>query len=179
MTQVGINYAQALFDLAVAEGVSDRIGQQMEALRKGFAEEPAFLRLLCAPNVAKQERCQLIDACFRGKLHPYVLNFLKLITEKGYARYFDDCCRAYEMLYNKANGILPVCAVTAIPLKQPQLQKLTEKLCGLTGKTVILTNRVDSGCLGGVRLNYDGKQIDSTVKCRLEAVASVLKNTVL
>ena len=33
--------------------------------------------------------------------------------------------------------------------------------------------------LGGLRLNYDGKQVDGTVKNRLDTIGKLLKNTVL
>ena len=179
MTQIGINYANALYDLAAEEKLTGEILQQLQLLNTVFSEEPAFLRLLSAPNVPKQERCDIVDKSFRGKVHPYVLNFLKLLTERSYARYFSDCCKAYEERYNMDNGIMPVCAVTAIPLQPDQFARLTEKLQTITGKTVKLHNRVEPSCLGGVRLTYDGKQVDGTVKNRLDAIGKLLKNTVL
>lgn len=179
MTQIGITYAQALYDLAAQEGLTEQILQQLQVLSSSFSETPEFLRLLSAPNVSKQERCRVIDDSFRGKIHAYVLNFLKILTEKGYARYFGDCCKAFEDQYNADNGILPVRTVTAIPMNSDQQARLTEKLQSITGKTVRLENRVDPACLGGVRLNYDGKQVDGTVKNRLDAIGNVLKNTVL
>ena len=60
-----------------------------------------------------------------------------------------------------------------------QTRKLTEKLVTITGKTVLLTNRIEPGILGGIRLDYDGTRVDGTVSHRLEAVRSMLKNTVL
>lgn len=179
MTRTAIHYAQALFELAVEEGVSQQINGQLDVLCESFKAEPAFLHLLCTPNVTKKERCQVIDGCFRDQLHPYVLNVLKLLTEKGDIRFFSDCCKLYKRLYNENNGIMPACAVTAIPLQPAQMQKLTAKLSRITGKKVVLTNRVDPGCLGGIQLNYNGKQIDDTVKNRLQTVAALLKNTAL
>ena len=179
MTQAGSVYGEALYDLAKSEGLSHRILQELEVLAESFRREPEFLRLLSAPNVSKAERCAVLDASFEGKVHPYVLNFLKLLTEKGYARHFADCCAAYRTHYNLDIGILPVRAVTAVPLNQAQTQKLTAKLSELTGKTVQLTNHVDPEILGGVRLDYDGKRLDDTVSHRLEAVRSLLRNTVL
>ena len=179
MTQAGSVYGEALYDLAKSEGLSHRILQELEVLAESFRREPEFLRLLSAPYVSKAERCAVLDASFEGKVHPYVLNFLKLLTEKGYARHFADCCAAYRTHYNLDNGILPVRAVTAVPLNQAQTQKLTAKLSELTGKTVQLTNHVDPEILGGVRLDYDGKRLDDTVSHRLEAVRSLLRNTVL
>ena len=179
MTRIGTNYAQALYSLAAQEGLTHEIAQQLRALDAAFREEPGFVRLLSAPNIGKQERCRILDESFGGKAHPYVVNFLKLLTERGYIRYFGDCCKAFARQYHEDNGILPVRAVTAVALTEKQLSGLTEKLTALTGKKILLTNRVEPSCLGGVRLDFDGRQIDGTVKRRLESVGAMLRNTVL
>ena len=120
-----------------------------------------------------------MEASFREKLHPYVLNFLKILTEKSYMRHFADCCKEYRAAYNRDHGILEVCAVTAIALNPEQTEKLTQKLSQVTGKTIDLINRVDPACLGGVRLDYDGKRVEDTVANRLASIGALLKNTVL
>ena len=179
MTQVGSVYGEALYTLAQEESLSKQILDEISVLAQSFHAEPDFIRLLCTPNLSVQERCNILDDSFRGKVHPYVLNFLKILTEKGYMRHFFDCCKAYEEIYNRDNGILPVTAITAVSLNPAQAEKLTAKLCQLCGKQVKLYNRVDPDVLGGVRLVYDGKQVDDTVSHRLDTVRNLLKNTVL
>lgn len=179
MTEVGTNYGGALYELAAAEELSKEILEQLQALSKSFAEEPAFVKLLCAHSLSKTERCRILDDSFAGKVHPYVLNFLKILTEKGYMRQFPDCCKAYLVRYHKDNNILPVTAVTAVALSPEQAARLKEKLEKLTEKTVELTNRMDPNVLGGVRLDFDGKSIDDTLAHRLESVRNLLNNTIL
>ena len=179
MTEIGTAYGQALYDLAKSEALDSQILAEVTALRDSFRQEPGFLRLLQSPSLSKQERCGILDDSFQGKLHGYVLNFLKILAEKGYARHFPDCVAAYRASYNLDHNILPVTAVTAVALTDVQSQKLTEKLNALTGKTIELTNRVDPDILGGVRLDYDGKRLDDTVIHRLEAVRTMLRSTVL
>ena len=179
MTQVGSVYGEALYVLAKDENFSTEILQQLRTLGESFKEIPDFVRLLSAPNLSKEERCEILDNCFRDKVHIYVLNFLKILTEKGYAKHFAACVKAYQEQYNLDNGILPVTAVTAVPLNEGQKDRLTEKLSSITGKKVELNNRVDPAVLGGVRLDYDGKRVDDTVSHRLDAIRNMLKNTVL
>ena len=179
MSQIGNVYAQALYSLAKDEGHDTQILEEMAALQLAFTEEPGFPRLLSIPNIPKEERCKILDDSFRDRIHPYLLNFMKILTEKGYARHFTDCCRAYKEQYNDDHGILTVTAVSALSLSQQQKDKLSGKLSRITGKTIELDNRVDPEVLGGIRLDYDGKRVDGTVQNRLEAVRALLKNTVL
>ena len=179
MTQVGSVYGDALYTLALEEGLTGDLLAQLNALQEAFRESPDFIRLLSSPNLTKQERCQIIDDSFRGKLQPYVLNFLKILTEKGYMKYFHDCCKTFEDLYNRDNGILPVTAITAVSMTDDQVKKLSEKLSRATDKQIKLLNKVDPSVLGGVRLDYDGKRLDDTVSHRMDSITKALKNTVL
>lgn len=179
MTDIAVNYAQALYGLAKDEGADTAVLQQLETLREAFSEEPAFLQLLASPNLGKEQRCSIIDESFRGKVHGYVLNFLKLLTEKQRIRCFADCCKAYRAQYNADRGIISVMAVTAVALTPAQEDKLRKKLEQVAGKRVELKNKVDPACVGGVRLDYEGKCIDGTLQNRLTDLGNLLKNTVL
>lgn len=179
MTEVGSVYGEALYNLCRDEGLSNCVLAELDVLEKSFAEAPEFIRLLSSPALTKAERCGIVDDGFRGQLQPYLLNFLKILTEKGYMRHFSDCCCAYRDYYNKDHNILPVTATTAEALTQEQAKRLTEKLSSLTGKSVQLRNRIDASVLGGVRLDYDGKRLDDTIANRMENIRNLLKNTVL
>ena len=179
MTEVGSVYGESLYALAKDENLSKLIGEQMAVLQLSFRQEPDFIRLLSSPNLTKAERCQILDDSFRGSIHPYLLSFLKILTEKGYMRYFSDCCDAYTGHYDQDNGILRVNAVTAVALSPEQTEKLTRKLTRLTGKEIALTNRIDPAVYGGVRLDYDGQRLDDTVSHRMDAIRDLLNKTVL
>ena len=179
MMKIGSVYGEALYELAKEENLSADIGAQLKVLKASFQQEADFLKLLSTPSLTKAERCQILDDSFRGQVHPYLLNFMKILTEKGYMRYFSDCANAYMNRYNQDNGILPVTAVTAVALSAEQTDKLTAKLNHITGKHVELINRIDPSCLGGVRLDYDGQRLDDTVSHRMATIQDMLKNTVL
>ena len=179
MTEVATTYGQAMYDLARDEGKSQQILAELSVLDQSLRAEPEFLQLHSSPNIPKEERVQILDSSFRGKIDTYVLNFLKVLTEKGYIRHFSGCCQFYRQCYNKDNGIMPVVAYTAVPLSDELRRKLTAKLSTVTGKTIELDCRIDPETLGGVRLDFDGRQVDGTVRRRLEDIRGLLKNTVL
>ena len=179
MTEVGNVYGESLYELAKEENAAQLIGEQLAVLQQSFQQEPDFIRLLSSPNLTKAERCQILDDSFRGKIHAYLLNFLKILTEKGYMRYFSDCCDAYTEHFDLDNGILRVNAVSAVELSTDQKEKLKVKLSRITGKDIALRTRIDPRVLGGIRLDYDGQRLDDTVSHRLDAIRNVLNKTVL
>ena len=179
MTNAGTVYGQALYSLAREENLDDTILHQLQLVQACFDAEPDYLNLLGCVSLSKPERCQLLNESLGAVLHPYLLNFLKILVEQGKIRYFSHCFTAYQQEYYRDHNILPVTAVTAIALSQPQAQLLKEKLASITGKDILLSNEVDPALLGGMRLDYDGKRLDDTLQYRLESIRSLLANTVL
>ena len=179
MTEAASVYGEALYALAKDENKSDVMLMQLKALDESFAQEPEFLRLLSAPNLSKIERKGILDTCFKNKVDAYLLNFLKILMEKGYIRQFSNCVQVFRERYNEDHGIMLVSAVTAVPMSDSQKEKLAAKLAGITGKQIELINTIDPACIGGVRLDYDGKRVDDTILHRLDAVSIMLKNTIL
>ena len=179
MTGVARVYGQALYDLARDEDLANGIGAELVMLKGIFQENRDYLRLVSSPSIPKGERLQIIDDSFSGRVHPYVLNFLKILTEKGYMHTFAACCDVYRESYNFDHDILPVKVTSTVPLTEVQSARLRRKLSGITGRQIELTYHIDPACMGGVRLDYDGKRVDDTIAGRIERLHNMLKNTTL
>lgn len=179
MTQTAKCYGDALYELANDEALSTQILEQLSVISSAFQAEPDYLKLLASPSISKKERCQVLRKDFSTVLHPYLLNFLMLLTERGMVRQFADCCEEYRHRFYLDHGILEVKAFSAIPLSESLSRKLIDKLMSVTGKTIYLTNRVDPSVLGGIRLEMEGEQLDGTVRRKLDDIREALSNTVL
>ncbi len=178
MTELAKRYGGSLYDLAAGEALDAQLLAELDTAVAAFAAEPAYLRLLCAPNLPKKERRALLDEAFAGA-HPYTVNFLKLLCDEGALRELPGCARAYRALYNKAHGILEVTATAAAPLPAAAEARLRQILEQKTGKQVELAVKVDKTLLGGVRLDMDGVQLDGTVRHRLDTLKARLAEATL
>ncbi len=87
-------YGGSLYDLAAEEGLETRILEELDAVADILKQDPEYLHLLSIPSIPKKERCALLDEAFRGKVHLYVLNFVKILCEKGTLRELPGCARA-------------------------------------------------------------------------------------
>ena len=179
MTQTAKNYGDALYELARDENLCPQISTELSGVCRLFRENPAYTELLSAPSVSKTERVGVLDEAFAGRVHPYVLHFLKLLCERGHIRELEQCGRQFRDRYNEDRGILAAVAVTAVPLTPELREKLRLKLGDLTGKQVEIHNRVDPSVLGGIRLEMEGRQLDGTVRQRLDSLKKTLSDTVL
>ena len=172
MTETAKMYGGSLYDLAAEEGLETRILGELNEAVALFKASPEYLHLLSTPSIPKKERCGLLDEALRGQVHLYVLNFLKILCEKGTLRELSGCARAYRIRYNQAHGILEATAISAVPLTEQQRAALHAKLESLTGKTIDLKTKVDAKVLGGIRLDIEGTELDGTVRSRLAGLRS-------
>ena len=60
-----------------------------------------------------------------------------------------------------------------------QIEALRTKLAQETGKTIIINNTIEPEILGGIKLRYLGRQLDASLKTRLDNFEKSLKNTVI
>ena len=179
MTELENAYTQALYDLAREQGQTQRILQELSVLEESFRQVPEFLRLLVTPSIPKEDRYALIRESFSKDFHPYMVNFLKVLTKNGHISCFFPCCQGFRSQYQQEHKLLPVTAVTAVALTDEQKQKLCQTLNAITGKEILLQNPIDPDVLGGIRLDYDGKRLEDTVQHRLESIRTALKSTTL
>ena len=179
MTETAKCYGGSLYDLAVEQDLEEALLEDVDGCAKILADNPDYLRLLSMPNLPKSERCGLIDQAFTGQVHPYMINFMKILCENGTLRELRGCAQEYRRRYNQTHGIVEATAVSAVALTEANRAKLEAKLCELTGKTVHLNTKVEPGVLGGIRLDMDGTRMDGTVQTRLDTLRRNITSVVL
>ena len=127
---------------------------------------------------SKEEKLRLIDEAFSGA-DEYVLNIIKMLCEKRAVHLFSAVCDAFYTLYDEARGIERVEAVTAVAMTDGQKCAMKKKLEAITGKTIVLENKLDPSIIGGVVLRYSGVQLDGSIKSRLDEFKKNLSNIVM
>lgn len=172
-------YTDAIYSLAKEEDMLGQFLNDMRAVCDILNEYPEYTSLADAPTIETGERIELLDKAFNGQISIYVLNFIKVLAEKRRMHIFEQCFDAFSARYNEEYNIVHVQAVTASALSEKLTDSLKEKLTATLGKTVILTNTVDPACMGGVILRYENKQLDGSVRARLETLRNQLTSAII
>lgn len=173
-TVVSERYALSLYEVAKAENIASEMYEALQTVSDLFETYPDYLKVLTTPSIGLPDKQKTVRAVFEGRVHPYLLNFLLLLTEKRRIGLIHEMAEAYRDLYYLEAGICAVTAVTAIPLDEAQMEKLKNKMAGVTGKQIVLKNQVDPSVLGGVLVRVENKQIDDTIKNRLNELTTRL-----
>ena len=175
MTEFGREYGEGLYALCAEEQITDAVLTQLAELKGLFRENPDFIRLLSNMSIPKTERVLAADHALQGQVHPFVLNFVKLLVERGAMYEFESCESAYRESYQADHRISEASVTTARPLTDGQRRQLIEKLRRMTGRQIQLKEMTDPSVLGGVLLELDGRRYDNTIRHRLSDIRQTIK----
>ena len=168
MTRFASEYGNALFELAEDESLSDHVAQDLRRVMALINQQEAYIRLLGVPSIDVKERKGLIDEAFGESVHPYLVNFMKLLIDRGAIAYLPECADVFFERYNDAKGIAVAKVTSAAALTSDQISALREKLEQISGKNVEMRLDVDPDLIGGLRVDMLGKRYDNSVRDRLD-----------
>ena len=171
---VSKNYARALFDLAVEEERVDETGDEIKAIVSILKSEKNFYEFFITPLVSKQEKIDLVEKAFGGRVSGISENFLKVLIENGRTGVVEAVSSFYQKLRLEHFNMVEATAFTVIPMTDIQKQKLVEKLENETGKKVIFKNEINQDLLGGMLIKIGEKEIDGTVLNRLRNLEAAI-----
>lgn len=171
-------YGRALFMLSEEENITEEIGHQIKEILEVLKNNPEYCNVLDTPAIASEEKPKLIDKAFAGT-HEYILNFIKILCSRRAISQFEECVKVFSQAYDESRNIMRATAVTAMPMSEKQIKALSEKLEKITGKTVEVSNVIDPDLIGGVTLRYEGKQLDGSIKSRLDELKKMLSETIV
>ena len=179
MTQIARLYGGSMYDLAAEEQLTDTVMEQMQEIRQLFRENTDYVKLLSEPSIPKEERTGLLENAFGTEAERYLVNFLKLLCERGILGEYAGCCEEYTRRYNADHNIVPAVVTSAVTLTEAQMAALKEKLEKISGKSVTLTQKKDPTVLAGLKVELEGKQLDGTVKSRLDGLSRKLNELIV
>ena len=172
MNEIVKEYAAGLFALAQEEHEEERLLAETHALAPLFTRD--YARLLTNPELSKAQRVRLVGEALDSRVSPHLSNFVKLMVERSLASEVRACFAEYERLWCEAFGVVRVKAESAVELSDEQKAALEAKLSKRLGKRVLMEYALNPALIGGMRLFYDNRQIDDTVKNRLNEIAERL-----
>lgn len=112
-------------------------------------------------------------------MHPYLVNFLSLLCERGRLPAFASCAARYEQRWLEDHNTVRGRVSSAVPLTETQLTALAARMGETLGKHVLLEGTVSPSLIGGIRVEIDGRVWDGSLRGRLEELSGLLRGAVL
>ncbi len=174
-TTKAMNYAEILFQVCEEENKSKEILTELNNLVKLKARETN--KVLQIPIIHKEKKNKLIDEFAAFDLDKLILNFMKILVSRNDFYIFREIIDEYKKIYERKEGITVVYAYTAKPISSENLNELASDIEKKLEKKVIISNQVEEQLIGGIRLEYNGKVIDNTLKKHLDSFENYLQRS--
>jgi F-type H+-transporting ATPase subunit delta len=160
-------YAESLFRLASAEGVTDRVEDELHELERLYQSNYELKEFINNPGVKAEGKKDALAELLGGKLSRVTLNHMYLIIDQERGRLFPKIAEEYFRLASDARAKISAEVITAQPISDGALQKLGAELRKLTRKDVHMRTRVDESIIGGVVVKVGDKVLDGSVRNKL------------
>ncbi|MBM3694595.1 MAG: ATP synthase F1 subunit delta [Actinobacteria bacterium] len=168
-------YASGLLELARAEGVADRVSDELYRIARAL-ESSADLRLaLSDPRLPPERKHGIVADLLGSRVLPLTLNLVNLLVAAERSRDLPAIADRLAAL-SAAERERAVAEVrTARELDEETTARLAEALSRATGKQVEIKAVIDPSLLGGVVARVGDTVIDGSLRHRLEGLRQALQ----
>jgi F-type H+-transporting ATPase subunit delta len=160
-------YAEALFRLASAEEITDRVEDELHELERLYKDNAEMKEFINNPRIKAEGKKDALVELLGDKLSRVTLNHMHLMIDQERGRMLPHIAEEFYRLAAEKRAKVTAEVVTAVPISDETRQRLGEQLGKLTKKEVFLRARVDESVLGGAIVRVGDKVLDGSVRTKL------------
>ncbi|MBI0476799.1 F0F1 ATP synthase subunit delta [Sphingomonas sp. MA1305] len=173
---LGGRYALALFELARDAKSIDAVENSLSRVRDAIDQSAEFKALIASPVVARGAAVKAVLAAGdQLGVDGVTKNFLGVLAENRRLGALPQIIRAFRQLAARHRGEVAAEVTSAHPLTEDQVGELKQQLRTRVGREVAVDLSVDPALLGGLVVRIGSQMIDSSIRTRLNALASAMK----
>jgi F-type H+-transporting ATPase subunit delta len=175
-TDVGVRYAQALFELAKDQGETGVVEADLKSLKAMCANSRDLRTLIGSPAFDAESKGKGLAAVAEAAgFAATTRKFIGLVARNRRASALPSMIAAFEKLAAEHRGAVSAEVITAMPLTAAQSKALAAALRTALGKDPEIATRVDPAILGGLKVRVGSRLFDASLKSRLDSLKFALK----
>jgi F-type H+-transporting ATPase subunit delta len=168
LKSASLQYANALADIALAEGAAAPVIQQLGDFAAAYATSAELRNFLASPAVSKTEKRGVAEKISTrlgaGKI---VRNFLFVVIDHRRTHELPKMFQSFQQVVRERQGIAEAEIFSPRALNDAQQKEMTQALEKLTGKKVEAKFSVDAKLLGGALVRVGDTIYDGSLRNRL------------
>ena len=164
-----------MFALAAEQNQTRELMQEIKAVQEILTQNLELDKLMKHPGISKQEKTQVLENVFKGRVSDVLEGFLELIVTK---ERYGDLRAIFDYFIDKVKESCKVgvaYVTTAIELNEVQKAEVLAKLIETTGyRTMEMHYEVDGSLIGGMKVRVGDRVVDSSIRSKLDALTKQL-----
>ncbi|MCE6991591.1 ATP synthase F1 subunit delta [Dyadobacter sp. CY323] len=173
---VAARYAKSLIDLAKEQNVLEAVYQDMLLFKDTADSNRGLMLALKSPVVRHEKKAGILKSLFEARVNPISFAIFLIISRKNRESILDEIAAEFIKAYNLNQGIQKATVVTTTPLTEELRQQFNEMVVSATGKKVQLAEKIDPNLIGGYVLTIEDRQVDASLRSRLNELKLQLTN---
>jgi len=168
LKSASLQYANALADIALAQGAAVPVTQQLGDFTAAYASSTELRNTLASPAVSKAEKrgvAERISA--RLGVGKIVRNFLFVVIDHQRTQLLPEIFASFENVVRERQGVAEAEIFSPTALSEAQKKEMTQVLERLTGKRVEAKFSLDARLLGGAMVRVGDTIYDGSLRNRL------------
>ena len=175
MKSASLQYANALADVALAQGAADAAQKQLGDFAAAFGVSAELRNFLTSPGVPSEAKHEVIEKIAgrigAGKI---IRNFLFVIVDHQRTHILPEIVASFEEVIRQRQGIAEAEISSAIELSAAQKKRFAQTLERLTGKKIEAKYSLDPALLGGAVVRVGDTIYDGSVRSSLNEMRALL-----
>lgn len=160
-------YAQALLEAANEAGRTGAVAEQFNDLIRYMDQDGDFDRFMTASTVNDEVRRSSLERLFRGRMEDLLLNLLQVLNDRGRSELLRPIHERFRLRLEEQRQQMEVEVITAVPLGDEALGRLTAMLSERIGRQAIAVPRVEESIIGGLVLQVGDRRLDASMARQL------------
>lgn len=169
-------YARALLDVALQEGADlSSVESELAAFTNLFTSDDTIRKVLLNPAVpAPRKGAAVAQIAAQAKASTMIGKLLVLLAERDRLVLLPDLLAAFRSLVMDHQKVVRAEVTSAVALPPDRAQTIQARLAEVTGRTVLLSTRVDPALVGGIVARVGSTVYDGSVTTQLEKMKARL-----
>jgi len=175
LKSASLQYANALADIALAQGAADPALGQLIDFREAYTESPELRNFLASPAVDREAKHGVIEKLVaRIGASKIVRNFLFVVADHGRMHVLPEIVDSFQDVIRQRQGISEAEVFSAVELSAAQKAEFAFTLERMTGQRIEAKYSLDPSLLGGAVVRIGDAIYDGSVRNRLNEMRSKL-----
>lgn len=174
ITEVSIQYANALFELASEEEKQEFLNN-LEVATQAIIHDEEVFKVFEHPQIASSKKKEIIINVFKNKVSDVFTNFLLVIIDHKRINELNNIKDAYELILNNYLKVLDATVYSKYPLTDIQKNNLTQTLKEHYQKDIRINEIIDDSLLAGIKVVVGNEVIDGTALTKMNKLKDMLK----
>ncbi len=171
---VAERYALALYQVAKEQNLSDKVDEELRAIKKVLVQNPGFISLLQSPKLSVVQKRNLIEQSFTNVSSP-VINTFMILADRHREDILVEVAESYMNHLNEERGIAEATVYSVRALTADESKAVSAVFAPKVGKqTLSIENIVDPNILGGVKVRIGNRIFDGSLRGKLDRLGRQL-----